>query len=363
MTGNDDMGGFGCPRPLDACGGDRCRDGRAARGRGSGGAASGWCAWLAGCRSRCGRCYEAGPTGFALYRAARGGRDRDRGDRAEQDAAGARRPGQDRSQGRRAAGAAAAGRPADGGRGAPPERRGGPPSRRAREQVRARSDARRHRVSKLLLRHGRVYPERDDLDAAHRRWLAAPALRAAGDRARLPRRARRRRRAASPARPRSTSALSRLAHDERVVADRRSAALLPRDRHADRVRALHSSSATGTASRAPRQLAAWLGLVPARPVRREPPARARSPRPAPATPAGCWSSRPGTTCAPPRIGATLANRQARPARPRPPDRLARPAPPPPPHTRLRERGKPHNVATVAVARELACFLWAAATAD
>jgi transposase len=32
------------------------------------------------------------------------------------------------------------------------------------------------------------------------------------------------------------------------------------------------------------------------------------------------------------------------------------------HHRLRERGKPHNLATVAVARELAGFLWAAATA-
>ena len=33
-----------------------------------------------------------------------------------------------------------------------------------------------------------------------------------------------------------------------------------------------------------------------------------------------------------------------------------------PHVRLRERGKPGNVATVAVARELAGFLWAATTA-
>jgi hypothetical protein len=33
------------------------------------------------------------------------------------------------------------------------------------------------------------------------------------------------------------------------------------------------------------------------------------------------------------------------------------------HTRLRARRKPGNVSTVAVARELACFLWAAATAD
>jgi transposase len=33
------------------------------------------------------------------------------------------------------------------------------------------------------------------------------------------------------------------------------------------------------------------------------------------------------------------------------------------HQRLRERRKPGNVTTVAVARELACFLWAAAVAD
>jgi hypothetical protein len=33
------------------------------------------------------------------------------------------------------------------------------------------------------------------------------------------------------------------------------------------------------------------------------------------------------------------------------------------HERLRARGMPGNVTTVAVARELACFLWAAAVAD
>jgi hypothetical protein len=30
---------------------------------------------------------------------------------------------------------------------------------------------------------------------------------------------------------------------------------------------------------------------------------------------------------------------------------------------MRAHGKPHNVVVVACARELACFLWAAATAD
>jgi hypothetical protein len=33
------------------------------------------------------------------------------------------------------------------------------------------------------------------------------------------------------------------------------------------------------------------------------------------------------------------------------------------HDRMRGRGKAHNVIVVACARELACFLWAAATAD
>ena len=65
----------------------------------------------------------------------------------------------------------------------------------------------------------------------------------------------------------------------------------------------------------------------------------------------------------PRIGATLANRQL--GQPdhvlqianRAQHRLHRV------YHRMRARGKPHNVAVVACARELACFLWAAATAD
>jgi transposase len=65
---------------------------------------------------------------------------------------------------------------------------------------------------------------------------------------------------------------------------------------------------------------------------------------------------------PPRIGVTLRNRQAGQSDHvlqiawRAQHRLHRT------HQRLRARGKPANVATVAVARELAGFLWAAATA-
>ena len=64
----------------------------------------------------------------------------------------------------------------------------------------------------------------------------------------------------------------------------------------------------------------------------------------------------------PRIGATLHNRQA--GQPdhvlqianRAQHRLYRV------YTQMRARGKPHNVAVIACARELSCFLWAAATA-
>ena len=65
----------------------------------------------------------------------------------------------------------------------------------------------------------------------------------------------------------------------------------------------------------------------------------------------------------PRIGATLQSRQH--GQPehvlaianRAQHRLHRV------YHRMRARGKPHNVTVVACARELACFLWAAATAD
>ena len=65
----------------------------------------------------------------------------------------------------------------------------------------------------------------------------------------------------------------------------------------------------------------------------------------------------------PRIGATLESRQL--GQPdhvlaianRAQHRLHRV------YHRMRARGKPHNVAVVACARERSCFLWAAATAD
>ena len=58
----------------------------------------------------------------------------------------------------------------------------------AREMTRAHDACRRdlmnarHRVSKMLLRHGRVYPEADDLDGRASPLAVAPAVRRAGQR-------------------------------------------------------------------------------------------------------------------------------------------------------------------------------------
>jgi len=66
-------------------------------------------------------------------------------------------------------------------------------------------------------------------------------------------------------------------------------------------------------------------------------------------------------------------REERPARSHPRGLQPRPAAPAPGQPggcapaasrgRMRARGKPHDLTVVACARELACFLWAAATAD
>ena len=63
----------------------------------------------------------------------------------------------------------------------------------------------------------------------------------------------------------------------------------------------------------------------------------------------------------PSVGRALTDRQER----QPPEAIANRAQQRlhRVHDRMRGRGKAHNVIVVACARELACFLWAAATAD
>jgi transposase len=233
---------------------------------------------------------------------------------------------------------------------------------RVREHVRRDLARARQRVSKLLLLHGRVYPGKTAWNRAHRRWLAAQAfefqptelafcdLLAAVDGLLARREA-------------LDERLSRLATDERLWP---TVSRLRAFRGIDTLTALalHLELAGDWQRfRSPGQLGSWLGLTPSLEQSGESESRG------PITKTGSGIARRLLVEAAwhyarvPRIGVTLRNRQA--GQPehvlqiawRAQQRLYRV------HQRMRSRGKPANVTTVAVARELACFLWAAATAS
>lgn len=319
-------------------------------------------AWLAELAGPVRACYEAGPTGFGLYRSAvaagiamqvvapgktpRGPSDRVKTDRKDAELLA------------RLLLAGSLARVV-----VPP-----PDVEAARELTRAHDACRRdlmtarHRVSKMLLRHGRVYPRPTTWTAAHRRWLSqqqfdeAPSdlvfgdLLAAVDGLAA-------RKAAIALR------LSQLATDERwwpTVARLRSfrgidtltAFSLHLELGADWQRFERATS-----------LSSWLGLVPSLSQSGE------SSRQGSITKTGSMLARRLLVESAwhygrkPRLGATLANRQL--GQPdhvlqisnRAQQRLYRV------NRKMRARGKPHNVTVVACARELSCFLWAAATAD
>lgn len=307
-------------------------------------------------------CYEAGPTGFGLYRAAaaagiaiqviapgktpRGSSDKVKTDRKDAELLA------------RLLLAGSLTRVV-----VPP-----PEIESAREMTRAHDACRRdlmtarHRVSKMLLRHGRVYPKPTTWTQEHRRWLSRQQF------------------------PESASAavfadliasvdglttrkqaialqLSQLATDERWWP---TVARIGAFRGIDTLTALSIHLELGgdwrRFERAP-ALGAWLGLTPSLKQSGESLHRGSI-------------TKTGSTLArrllvesawhysrEPRLGATLANRQA--GQPdhilqisnRAQQRLFKV------HKSMKARGKPHNVVVVATARQLAGFLWAAATAD
>jgi transposase len=232
---------------------------------------------------------------------------------------------------------------------------------RTREQVRRDLGRARHRVSKLLLVEGRVYSGKTTWNADHRRWLAGQRfefaatelafidLLAAVDGLVARRRA-------------LDERLSRLAEDERVWP---TVARLRAFRGIDTLTALALHLELGGDWQrfpSPRKLSSWLGLVPSLDQSGE----SRSQGSITKTGSSiarrllveaAWHYARG-----PAIGVTLRNRQA--GQPdhvlqiawRAQHRLHRT------HERFKARGKPANVATIAVSRELAGFLWAAATA-
>jgi transposase len=307
-------------------------------------------------------CYEAGPTGFGLYRAAtaagigmqvvapgktpRGPSDRVKTDRKDAELLA------------RLLLAGSLTRVV-----VPP-----PEVEAARELTRAHDACRRdlmtarHRVSKMLLRHGRVYPKSTTWTAEHRRWLSLQHfderaselvfadLLAAVD-------------GVSSRKAAIALRLSGLATDEQWWS---TVARLRSFRGIDTLTAFSLHLELGGDWRRferPTALSSWLGLTPSLNQSGE------SSHQGAITKTGSMLARRLLVesawhySRAPRLGATLANRQQ--GQPdhilqisnRAQQRLHQV------NRRMRARGKPHNVTVVACARELSCFLWAAATAD
>lgn len=231
---------------------------------------------------------------------------------------------------------------------------------RVREQVRGDLMSARHRVSKLLLAHGRLYSGGTTWTAKHRAWLGAqkfaqPAaelafidLLAAVD-------------GLITRRTMLDERLSRLATDPRLWP---TVSRLRCFRGVDTLTALALHLELGgdwQRFSSPRGLFAWLGLTPSLQQSGE------SRQQGSITKTGSVYARRLLVesawhyARAPSIGVTLRDRQKGQSEQvvrismRAQHRLYRQ------YHRLKERGKPHNVVTVAIARELAGFLWAAAT--
>jgi transposase len=231
---------------------------------------------------------------------------------------------------------------------------------RAREQVRRDLMRGRQRVSKLLLLHGRVY-QRRAWTKTHRRWLERQRFEeAATELAYLDALA-----AVDGLVARKSALDERLSRLAREGEWWPTVARLRCFRGIDTLSALALALEIGDWRRfsRPARLAGWLGLVPSLDQSGE------SRRQGAITKTGssyarrllveaAWQYLP-----PPSVGPALAERRAG-----QPDHVLQVALRAQRrlhhlHQRLRARGKPGNVVTVAVARELACFLWAAAVSE
>jgi transposase len=319
-------------------------------------------AWLAGLPGPVRACYEAGPTGFGLYRAAaaagvsveviapgktpRGSSDRVKTDRKDAELL---------ARLLLAGSLTSVVVP-------PVEVEAARELMRAHDACRRDLMTARHRVSKMLLRHGQVYPESSTWTTRHRRWLsaqqfdeAASELVFADHLASVD--------GLTARKAAIAERLSRLSEDEQWWP---TVARLRCFRGVDTLTAfaLHLELG-GDWQRFGRAnaLSAWLGLIPSLHQSGE------SSHQGSITKTGSGFARRLLVESAwhygrePRIGVTLRNRQQ--GQPdhvlqisnRAQHRLHRV------YHRMRGRGKPHNVTVVACARELACFLWAAATAD
>jgi transposase len=318
--------------------------------------------WLGSLAAPVTACYEAGPTGFGLFRAARaagiemmvvapGKTPRPSADRVKTDrkdaellmrllAAGSLKPitvpGVEIEAARDLF--------------------------RAREQVRGDVMRARHRVSKLLLRHGIVWPDSAGTwTQRHRSWLGRQRLDEAASQLAL---------------IDGLAAVDGLVCRKQAL-DERLSRLASRDELWPTVARLRAFRGINTLTAlglhlelgadwqrfsSPRSLSAWLGLTPSLYQSGQ-----NATQGAITKTGSTYARRLLVEAAwhytrPPRIGVSLRNRQAE-----LPDHILQIAWRAQHriytlHRRLKARGKPGNIAVVAAARELACFCWAAATA-
>ena len=319
-------------------------------------------AWLSGLPGPVHACYEAGPTGFGLYRAAVAAGVRidviapGKTPRAASD-----RVKTDRKDAELLARLLLAGqlRPV-----------AVPPAalEAARELTRLRDACRRdlmtarHRVSKMLLRHGQVYPKPTTWKRDHRKWLADQRFdEATSELVYLD----------LLARVDTLTARKLQLHDDviELANDERwwpTVARLRAFRAIDTLSALSIHLELGgdwQRFQKPTRVGAWLGLTSSLNQSGESSAsgsitNTESTLARRLLIEAAWHYGPR-----PHIGPVLQARQA--GQPehilaisnQAQRRLHRV------YQQLKARGKPHGVITVAVARELSCFLWAAATSD
>jgi transposase len=295
------MGGDGCPRSLDACCGGGGGDGRASVRFGAG--AEPVVAWLRALPAPVRACYEAGPTGYGLARAAQ-----QAGVRVEVIApsktprAAGERIKTDRRDAELLVRLLMAGqlRPVaiptvhlEGLRDLTP----------GRDRIRHDLLRARHRVSKLLLRYGRMWSsDRGTWTREHHHWLVRqrfddPNLElayldalAAVD---------------PPVRRRDVL-------DQRLLLAAQDAEVASAVARLRAFRGINTITAIGLHAEIhgwqrfarPGRLAAWIGLVPSLYQAASRPPAARSPSRDHATPAGCWWKPPGTTSAAPAAAPT-----------------------------------------------------------
>jgi transposase len=318
-------------------------------------------AWLKTLSGPVRACYEAGPTGYGLYRAAvaagagieviaPGLTPRGKGDRVKTD----------RKDAELLARCLIAGS-------LTPIVVPSMHVEAARELTRAHDACRRdlmnarHRVSKMLLRHGRVYPEPSTWTQKHRRWLAGQQFRE----------------------PMSEltwadliACVDGLTARKKTLAERigelatdpawwPTVARLRAFRGLDTLTALAVHLELGAdwaRFEKAHRVGSWLGLTPSRSQSGEHDYHGSITKTGSQLARRLLVESAWHNAREPRIGATLANRQEG-----QPDHILQISN----HaqhrlhhlyTSMRARGKHHNVTVVAVARELSCFLWAAATA-